>query len=123
MIVFSTFMSLLSVSGIIKFATPILLTIYPIVIVLIVMTLFDKYIKYDISYTGPVLVAGVIGFIDAMNKTFGYFAGANELLMKLPLASYGFPWIAPAMILFALFAIAGKVFSGKSTRITQTIHE
>lgn len=114
-VVFSTFMSLLSVSGIIGLAIPILSTIYPVVIVLILITLFDRYIEYDLSYQGPVAVAFLIGFIEAMNSSFGWFEGIHGLLLKVPLGAQGFPWAIPALIFFVAFSFIGRA-TGKSRR-------
>lgn len=115
-VVFSTFMSLLSVSGIIALAVPILSTIYPIVAVLVLMTLFDAYIPYDIMYVGPALVAGIIGFFEAMYGSFKWFEGVHEALMTLPLASSGFPWVVPVLIALVLSTLIGIVIKGKDSR-------
>lgn len=114
-VIFSTFMSLLSVSGIIQLAVPILSTIYPVVIVLIIITLFDRYIKYDLSYQGPVAIAFVIGFFEAMYGSFGWFERVHELLMRVPLGAQGFPWAIPALLFFLAFTLIGKA-TGKSRR-------
>lgn len=108
-------MSLLSVSGIINLAIPILLTVYPIVIVLILMTLFDKYIKHDIIYTIPVVVAGIAGFIDAMNTTQGQLTGAYNFLKGLPLGHFGFVWLFPTLIAVIIGILVGVVTKGKRT--------
>lgn len=114
-VVWSFFMSLLSVSGIINLAIPILLTVYPIVIVLILMTLFDKYIKHDIIYTIPVVVAGIAGFIDAMNTTQGQLTGAYNFLKGLPLGHFGFVWLFPTLIAVIIGILVGVVTKGKRT--------
>lgn len=115
-VVFSTLMSLLSVSGIVALAIPILSTIYPMVAVLILLTLFDRYITYDISYVGAVGIAGVIGFIEAMYSTFGSFQELHGWLGRLPLADAGFPWVVPALIFLALFTLIGIGLKGKDSR-------
>lgn len=114
-VIFSTFMSLLSVSGIIALAIPILSTIYPVVIVLILITLFDRYIEYDLSYQGTVAIAFVIGFIEAMSGSFGLFQGTHEMLKSIPLGGLGFPWVVPSVIFFVIFTLIGK-FTGISKR-------
>lgn len=117
-IIVSTLMSLLSVSGIIALAVPILSTVYPMVAVLIIMTLFDRYIKYDITYVGPVFIAGVIGLVEALNSSLGWFEGLHQwILTTIPLAGEGFPWVVPAIIFLFLFLILGYLIKGKDTRI------
>ena len=113
--VWSFFMSLLSVSGIIALAIPILTTVYPIVIVLIALTLFDKYIPHDIIYTIPVIVAGITGFIDAMNGSFGQLTGAYAFLKGLPLGHLGFVWLFPTLLALVIGIIVGVATKGKRT--------
>lgn len=110
-VIFSTFMSLLSVSGIIALAVPILTTIYPVVIVLIVITLFDRYVTYDLSYRGPVVVAFLVGFIEAMNGSFGLLNGAYGFLKAIPLGELGFPWVVPVLLTFIACTVLAK-FTG-----------
>lgn len=114
--IFSTLMSLLSVSGIIALAVPILSTIYPVVAVLVIITLIDAKIPYDIMYTGPALVAGVIGFIEAMYGSFGFFSGVHDLLMQIPLAQAGFPWVFPALLAFLLAGLLGHAIQARDSR-------
>lgn len=115
-VIFSTLMSLLSVEGIVSLAYPILMTIYPVVIVLIVLTLFDRYIPYDIMYTGPVIVAGVLGFIEAMYANYELLGGPYSMMQGLPLANLGFPWVVPTIIALIVCTVIGKVIGGKDTR-------
>lgn len=100
---FSFAMSMMSVEGIINLAFPILLTVYPAVIVLIALTLFDKQIHSNLSYIGPVFTALVFGFVEAVNSSFGWFEGLHAIIMKVPLAEAGFPWVVPAAIAFLVF--------------------
>lgn len=113
--VWSFFMSLLSVSGIIALAIPILTTVYPIVIVLIVLTLFDKHIPYDIIYIIPVIVAGICGFIEAMYGLYGMLEGPYNALNSLPLAHFGFPWLFPVLVALVAAIIIGSVTKGRRT--------
>lgn len=108
-IIVSFLMSLLSVSGIVELAVPILLTVYPVVIALILMTLFDGIIPSRLTYAGPVLVAGVLGFIEAMNTTFGWFEPFHQALINLPFGKSGFPWAFPTLVTIILFFILGMV--------------
>ncbi|RVU54485.1 branched-chain amino acid transport system II carrier protein [Anaerosphaera multitolerans] len=115
-IIVSTLISLLSVSGIVKLATPMLLTIFPIIIVLIFLTLFDNYIKYDLSYVGPVISAGIIGLIDALHSTFNMFDKLYSYIEMLPFAKSGFPWLVPSIIFFIVFTILGALIQSKDTK-------
>ncbi|WP_042679310.1 branched-chain amino acid transport system II carrier protein, partial [Anaerosalibacter massiliensis] len=105
----SFFLSLLGVEGLISIAVPVLSTIYPVIIVLILMTLFDKYIPSGATYTGAVLGAFIVSFIINLNKTFKILNSSMKLIKKLPLYENGFPWIVPAIVLSVLFMIYSKL--------------
>ncbi|NEZ46804.1 branched-chain amino acid transport system II carrier protein [Clostridium niameyense] len=104
----SLFLSLIGVEGLINIAVPILATIYPVIIVLIVMTLFDKYIPNGNTYTGAVLGAFLVSFVINVNDATGLLGGPMKVVKKLPLFEGGFPWILPAVVLGIIFMIYGK---------------
>ena len=99
--------SLIGTEKIIMLAYFILTVIYPIVMILILFSLFDSYIAHRATYIGAVLGAGCIGLMEA-------FALANPALAKspiiqfttsLPLHNYGLEWFFPALGLALLFTI------------------
>ncbi|HHV26327.1 MAG TPA: branched-chain amino acid transport system II carrier protein [Tissierellia bacterium] len=104
----SLFLSLLGVEGLINVAVPVLSTIYPVIIVLILMTLFDKYIPSGTTYTGAVLGAFIVSLTINLNQTFKILNGPMKLIKKLPLYENGFPWIVPAIVLSILFTLYSK---------------
>ncbi|HID0777320.1 TPA: branched-chain amino acid transport system II carrier protein, partial [Clostridium botulinum] len=87
---------------------PILSTVYPVMIVLILMTLFDRHIPNNLTYTGAVIGAFLVSLIININSAFGILNGPMALVKKLPLFEAGFPWIVPAIVLAILFTIFGK---------------
>lgn len=107
-IIISVCLSLFGLEGLIKIAVPVLSIAYPVMITLILMTLFDKHIKYNTTYTGAVIGAFLISVIDSLNSFFGILEGPMSLVKTLPLASVGFPWIVPAITLGILGMIYGK---------------
>lgn len=107
-VICSLFLSLLGVEGLINVAVPVLSTIYPVIIVLILMTLFDKYIPSGTTYTGAVLGAFIVSLTINLNQTFKILNGPMELIKKLPLYENGFPWIVPAIVLSILFTLYSK---------------
>ncbi|EJO5347682.1 branched-chain amino acid transport system II carrier protein [Clostridium botulinum] len=107
-------LSIIGVEGLINIAVPILSTVYPVMIVLIIMTLFDKHIPNNMTYTGAVIGAFLVSLIININGTFGILNGAMEIVKKLPLFKAGFPWIVPAVVLSILFTIFGKKDKQKS---------
>lgn len=92
--IFSAVVSNFGVSTIIKFSAPILDMIYPATIVLVVMTLLDKYIKNDNAFKGAVYMALFISILTVANK----LGVSIPVVTKLPFASFGFNWIVPVII-------------------------
>lgn len=104
--------SLVGVNTLIGLAVPVLSAIYPMVICLIFMQLFDKKIKYDMTYVGAVLGAFLIGGIQAINSATGALEGLTKWTYGLPLNGIGFEWVVPALVgsvIFTLIAVVGKV--------------
>ena len=104
----SLLLSIIGVEGLINIAVPILSTVYPVMIVLILMTLFDRHIPNNMTYTGAVIGAFLISLIININGTFGILNGVMGVVKKLPLFEAGFPWIVPSIVLAILFTIFGK---------------
>lgn len=105
----SFFLSLLGVEGLINLAVPILIAIYPVFIVLTLMTAFDKKIKYDWTYTGAVIGTFAVSLIPSLNMAFGILGDLAKKTEALPFNSVGFGWLVPAMICSALFTVAYMV--------------
>lgn len=103
-------LSLIGVDGLIAIAVPILSAIYPVIIVLIVMSIFDHKIKYNWTYTGAVIGAFVVALIESINLA-SVMRGGNLLadqvatLKSLPLAAFGFEWILPAVVCSIILTI------------------
>ena len=96
--IFSAAMSVGGVEKIISLAAPILSFMYPIVIVLILMTVFlSKYIKNENVYKFAIYAALIVSAIESLTL----FIGNNQLvniINKLPLSSSGFAWLIPALV-------------------------
>nr|WP_240503475.1 branched-chain amino acid transport system II carrier protein [Natranaerobius trueperi] len=107
-VLFSLFFANVGVESIVNIAAPILITIYPTAIVLVIMSLFDKYIKNKTAYKGAVLATFLIGLLDGL-RTLDINPETIEMLLSyLPLSEYGMPWIAPAIICAILASILKK---------------
>lgn len=109
----SLVISLLGVESIIAIAVPVLTIIYPVVIVLIFLSIFDKKIKYNWTYTGAVVGAFAVSLLEGLGL-FGQMTGINGLvglgnvINVLPLAKDGFGWIIPAILGSILFTLISK---------------
>ena len=109
----SLVISLLGVESIIAIAVPVLTIIYPVVIVLIFLSIFDKKIKYNWTYTGAVVGAFAVSLLEGLGL-FGQMTGISGLvglgnvINVLPLAKDGFGWIIPALLGSILFTLISK---------------
>lgn len=107
-------LSFLGVDGLITIAVPILSAIYPVIIVLILMSIFDEKIKYNWSYTGAVVGAFAVALVEAINlasvmRGGNLLGGLAEIVANLPLAQFGFSWVAPALVCSLVLTVASMV--------------
>lgn len=80
-------------------ALPILIAIYPIGIVLIILSLIENYIRIPLAmYVGGIAFAFVISFFDGLNNAHIQIAALAPILEKVPLYSVGIGWLIPAII-------------------------
>jgi LIVCS family branched-chain amino acid:cation transporter len=111
--VVSFVISLLGVEKIIAIAVPVLTAIYPVVIVLIILSVFDKKIKYNWTYTGAVVGAFIVSLMEGLSL-FGEMTGINALasltgaVQMFPLSQSGFGWIIPAIVGSIIFTLISK---------------
>lgn len=93
---FSTIVSNLGVDKIISISIPILTVIYPISLVLVIMSFLKNILNKDSIYKGAAyatLLTSLLTVIDSLNL------GLNiDFIHKLPFASLGFNWVIPAII-------------------------
>ncbi|WP_099189118.1 branched-chain amino acid transport system II carrier protein [Tepidibacter mesophilus] len=112
---FSAVISNFGVETIVKIAVPLLVTVYPIVIILIVMNIFDDYIPNNSAYSGAVYGALCVSLFDALSAIGFQISNINSLISKLPLASSGFAWILPAILGSIITMSATKSATKKTT--------
>lgn len=105
----SGLISLAGVEGLIKAAVPILSTVYPIIMVLIFLGIFDKYIKYDMTFKGAVLATFVVSLVEVLNSKFKIFGSFAKLIKTLPFSSVGFEWLLPAIVTGAIFGLIAYI--------------
>lgn len=91
---FSAIASNLGVDKIISIAAPILTIIYPVSILLVLMSTFNKYFSklsiFKYSAYGTLLIS-LLNMIDSLGLSINF-------IHKLPFDSIGFNWILPAII-------------------------
>lgn len=89
----------MGVDQIVGITTPILNILYPIIIVLVSISLIEKN-PSNIMYQLPVYVTLAIVVADELGKQFK-IVGLQQLMSWIPLGVWGFSWIVPAVISYA----------------------
>ncbi|MFT5872324.1 MAG: LIVCS family branched-chain amino acid:cation transporter [Clostridium sp.] len=105
MAVISGCIATMNVDSIITMAGPVLQVLYPIVIVLIVITLLGDKVKNNKVVAITTYTALVISILDTVN---GLSGNAIGFIKFIPLASAGFAWVIPALLAFAISNISIK---------------
>ena len=105
-VIISFLLSILGVESIINISIPILVFIYPVIISLIILNLFWKYIKNDYIYKGVVLFTGIIGLIESLASIGITNTYTNSVLEILPFSDYGLTWLFPGVVGYILFSFA-----------------
>ena len=104
-VIISFLLSILGVESIIRISVPILVFIYPVMISLIILNLFGKYINNDYAYKGVVLFTGIIGLIESLASIGITNTYTNSVLEILPFSDYGLTWLFPGLIGYILFSL------------------
>jgi len=97
-VLFSGVFATVGVNKIVQIAVPFLVLVYPVAIILILLTIFRGKKIHRKVYTGAVIGALAISVFDALTNAGLPIAFANDLISYIPLAKDGFPWIIPALI-------------------------
>lgn len=92
--IFSAGAATLGVSGLVKIAVPILTIVYPPSIVLICLVFVKDKIDGDLVYKSTALVSVIISTFSLLAESVPAFGFVNSL----PLASFGFNWLVPTLI-------------------------
>ena len=104
-VITSFLLSILGVESIIRISAPVLVFIYPVMISLIILNLFGKYIKNDYVYKGVVLFTGIIGLIESLASIGITNIYTNPVLEILPFSDYGLTWLFPGLAGYILFSL------------------
>ncbi len=91
---FSYFVSNFGISTIISIAAPILTLLYPVVLVMIILTFFGKNIKNNNIYIGAAVFALLVSAADVLCG----FGLPFTFVKSLPLAGFQCGWVIPAII-------------------------
>lgn len=86
----------LGVDRIVAYAIPVLTVIYPVIMVLVILTLIDQYLPNKIIYKGAVYGALLVSLLEAGTRLL-VPGGVGYLSAILPFAGTGFSWVLPAI--------------------------
>ena len=93
--VMSFIISNVGLTNIISLAAPILDLIYPVLVVLTIMTIFSEKIKNINVYR----MASLGAFMTSLLSVIENITGMTSLTAILPCASFGFSWVVPAVVM------------------------
>ena len=95
--VFSAAMSVGGVESIITFSEPILVFLYPIVIVMILLTVFGKEDYNKSIYRYAVYTTIAVSIVEFLYN-IGIGTSVTQIVQYLPLAQWELPWVLPAVV-------------------------
>ncbi|MFH1729545.1 MAG: branched-chain amino acid transport system II carrier protein [Pseudomonadota bacterium] len=114
----SLFISNAGVELIIKFAVPPLVTLYPVVMVLVIMTIFNKHLKDRPLWIATTLGAFIFGLLETAMALGINKQVLTQVYSALPLSNYGLGWILPCVF----FGIIGSTFNVYRKKNVLVIH-
>lgn len=96
---FSFVIANIGLSQLIAISLPILMMVYPVSVVLVILSFFRKKIgKHRGIYIGAMVLTFCVSFFDGMQGGGIVFPSINGLLMRLPFYELHLGWIIPAII-------------------------
>jgi len=94
------------VDNIIAFAGSVLSVVYPPILVLVILSFFDKWLNH-MAFRISAAFALVVSLLELL-------AVGTDMLSKLPLAALGFGWLLPAAVGCAAGEIIGRMIYAKT---------
>ncbi len=107
-VVFSWVVSNQGLEQLIKVSVPVLIGLYPLAIVLVVLSLLDRcWRSTALIFRGTMLVTLVFGVVDALTAA-GFSAWVPELFSRLPLAQQQMGWLMPAIVVVLVLTVVDR---------------
>lgn len=113
---FSAIVANVGLTQLISISLPVLLMIYPLAIVLVVLSFFDRsFDRQPFVYIMVLCVTAVISIVDGLKAAGIQFQPVDDFLSFLPFYEQGIGWVAPAIIAAILGIIINKISRKKAT--------
>ena len=109
--ILSTIITFIGVDNIVVFSNPIYNTIYPILIAILLLAVFEKYIPNDGAWKGAILLTAVYSEIEAVCLAGAEIGALQSIVDAMPMSKYGFGWFCPCVVGF----VAGVFLYRKHT--------
>lgn len=107
---FSTLVANVGLTQLISFSTPILLMIYPLAIVLMLLSFIDRsFNRQPIVYALALLATAVVSIFDGLRGADIDVKPVTSLLSHLPLYEQQIGWLVPAIVGALLGVLIGKL--------------
>lgn len=97
-VVFSGVFATVGVTTIVNLAVPLLVTVYPVAIGLILLALAGRPLAYRPVYVGVVGGALLTSIPEALSASGMAVEALNRVVAAIPLSGAGFPWVVPALL-------------------------
>ncbi|MBP2024616.1 branched-chain amino acid transport system II carrier protein [Peptoniphilus stercorisuis] len=95
---------------ILKYSLSLLVVIYPVSIILVLLSFLDKYLDGNkLVYTLTIYVTMAISLVDAFKALNIKVPLLYDLFMKLPFADLSLGWVIPAIVTFLVSIILSKI--------------
>ncbi|PEF74479.1 branched-chain amino acid transport system II carrier protein [Bacillus pseudomycoides] len=114
----------LGLTKIIAISVPILLVVYPIAIVLVLLSLLHKYFGgYRSVYVGALIGAAVISMFDGLKQGNVSVTFVTSYFEFIPFYNEGIGWLLPAIAGATIGLVVAKLKSTKPIPLTETPSE
>jgi len=108
--VFSAAIANVGLTQLIAYSVPVLMAIYPIAIILMLVSFFDKLFRgYRSVYIGAIFFTALISLVEGAAMLGFPVEGITSVYKHLPLFQHGVGWIVPAVVGAVLGWIWGAI--------------
>ncbi|MFP8781985.1 branched-chain amino acid transport system II carrier protein [Planococcus plakortidis] len=95
---FSTLIANVGLTQLIAISLPVLLAIYPLAIVLVILSFFDySFYRKSYVYIIPLVLTGIVSVFDALKSSGLEFDAVTQIFSYLPFYEQGIGWLIPAI--------------------------